>query len=275
MFCLDLFSFIDYNRYMKSFYEKWREDQNEFSVLDKGNNLFPPHFHENVEIFVSIKGGYKITVNDKPFTVSSGEVLFIDSYDVHAYDEKLSNDELNYVFIIPSKYLGKFRALKGAKSIDCPLIKDAALCNELVQLYKDFIKMGDETIRCAAIDLALTLIISRLTLSAKKEKDESSLIKRLLVYAQENFKKDASIADFSFKTGYSKEHLSRIFHRFFKIGFPEYVNTLRFNYVQSELALNGNKKITSLLFEAGFKSVQSYYRFKSISAKSSAMRHNY
>lgn len=259
---------------MRSFYEKWREDQNELSVSTKGDNLFPPHFHEDVEIFVSIRGGYKITVNDKPYTVSEGELLFIDSYDVHSYDEKLLNEEFNYVFIIPSKYLGKFRALKGAKSIACPLVKDAELCEVLVKIYNDYLQNTNDAVRCAAIDLALTLVLEHLTLGDKKEKDESSLIKRLLIYAQENFRNDASIADFAVKTGYSKEHLSRVFHRFFKTGFPEYVNTLRFNYVQNELATGGTKKITSLLFEAGFKSIQSYYRFKSINAQNKEVKRN-
>ena len=260
--------------FMKSFYEKSREDQNELTVITDGSRLYPPHFHENVEIFVSLGGGYKISVNEVNYTVGAGELLFIDSYSVHSYDEKLSGNEKFCLFLIPWSYLGKFRVIKGTRAIECPHVKDLSLCNELVSIYENYMTSQNENVRVAAVDLALAMITSRFSFKSQSEKDESSLIKRLLVYAQENFRGDASIADFSAKTGYSKEHLSRVFHKFFKISFPEYVNTLRFDYVQNEIAAGENKKITSILFDAGFKSIQSYYRFKGISAKSNAVKHN-
>ena len=39
---------------------------------------------------------------------------------------------------------------------------------------------------------------------------------------------------------------------------------LRLDYLENELMLSDKKKITDLIFEAGFKSVQSYYRSKSL-----------
>ena len=63
---------------------------------------------------------------------------------------------------------------------------------------------------------------------------------------------------------YSTEHVSRVFHKYLRVGLPKFINDLRLDYIENELMLSDKKKITDLIFEAGFKSVQSYYRSKSL-----------
>ncbi|MBQ3219170.1 MAG: helix-turn-helix domain-containing protein, partial [Clostridia bacterium] len=62
--------------------------------------------------------------------------------------------------------------------------------------------------------------------------------------------------------GYSDAHISRIFSLYVKKSLPDYVNELRFKEV-NRLIENTNGKITDLIFDAGFNSIQTYYRVKS------------
>ena len=248
---------------MKAFYEKHRDDENRIVAFKANSLLFPPHFHENVEIFIALKGEYKIKINETQYKVSENELLFIDSYCIHSYNEKSDTNEIKYVILIPPKYLAKYNSLKGTKKLTCPLIKDAKLCEEIIKIYDSYLLTDNEQVKAAAIDLIFAFLSDKLVFRDNAEEHESPLIRKMLVYAQENYRNNASIEDFSRKYGYSKEHLSRIFHKYFKIGFPEYVNTLRFYYIQEQLAKDASQKITMLLFDAGFKSIQSYYRFKS------------
>ena len=262
-FPLDFFHIIDYTVGMKAFYEKKREEDAKILINEDRNCLFPAHFHENVELFVVQKGDYEISLNGVSYTVRAGDLIFIDSYDVHSYDKRFDERDENYNIIIPPKFLDGYRALRGARVVTTPVVRDAALSFRVVEICREYIqKETSAAVQAAAVDLIFALVADQLSFAQKKDAAESLLIRKILTYAQENYRENASLADLAARSGYTKEHLSRVFHRYMKIGFPAYVNSLRIDYVEKALRADPRKKITSLLFDAGFGSVQAYYKAK-------------
>ena len=262
-FPLDFFHIIDYTVGMKAFYEKRREEDTKVVFRENATFLYPAHFHENAEMLAVSKGGYEITVNGVPHTVRAGELIFIDSYDIHSYDKRLGAEDESCNIIIPPSFLAGYRALRGARAVADPVVRDAALSARVVNICREYIqKETSDVVHAAAVDLLFALLVDKLTFAPKKDAAETSLIRKILTFAQENYRENASIAALSAKTGYSKEHLSRVFHRYMKIGFPEYINRLRLDYIKNALRADPRQKITVLLFDAGFGSVQAYYKAK-------------
>ncbi len=249
---------------MDAYYERFRDDEEIFELSFDRALTFPPHFHESVEIVAVGNGSYGVTLNGKNYELGKYSVFFADSYDVHSYEYFTGDFHDNVFLLIPAKFLVGFKELKNGKRVTENVVKSEKLYGEILGIAKNYLSphRDDETVLKAGTDLVLSLVSPFLGLSGEN-KDDDSLIRKILVYAQENFKDGASLHDLAKKSGYSKEHLSRTFHKYIKRGFPDYVNSLRLDYVEKELRAGGDKKITTLLFDAGFNSIQAYYRAKS------------
>ena len=102
----------------------------------------------------------------------------------------------------------------------------------------------------------------RLTFTEIKGREESSAVREILGYIEENFRGDVSRKTVARALGYSEAHVSRVFHRFMGEGLSAYVNRLRHAYVQRALNLNPERTVMELIEEAGFTGVQTYYRTK-------------
>ena len=108
----------------------------------------------------------------------------------------------------------------------------------------------------------LALIESRLQMVPDKEKDETQLIRMLLSYLSECFREEISLPLLARKFGYTEAHLSRVFHRYTNTGLPRYLNRLRLNYVENRKKNDPDADLTQVIFDAGFRSIPTYYRAK-------------
>ena len=87
-------------------------------------------------------------------------------------------------------------------------------------------------------------------------------MRQILTYLQTHFQGEVSRAAIAKALGYSQEHISHVFRRYTGKSLTEYVNGLRFSYME-QLCKTGDKRTaTELMFEAGFKSQHTYYRQK-------------
>ena len=247
---------------MKSFYEKRRDSEKKISLIKGPSFLYPPHFHLKAEIFALKKGKYQITRNGVTYPVNAGDTVFFDSYDIHSYDKSEGETE-GVVLIIPPNTAQKFFTRKGGKKVISPVISDRYLCEKIYNLAYEYVAPENfkDTVKSGAVELILGLIEERLNLGEFLS-DETTLAQNILTYIHENYKGDLSLKTLSKSFGYTPEHISRVFHRYLNSGLPEYVNGLRLDYVEKALKENNKIKITTLLFDAGFKSIQSYYRAK-------------
>ncbi|MBR1675799.1 MAG: helix-turn-helix transcriptional regulator [Clostridia bacterium] len=245
---------------MRAYYEQNRDEIDRLVASVDKDMTFPAHFHETVEIFATRKEGCIVTLNGIEYILNKNSVFIADSYDVHSYDDKSGGR--NCMLTIPSRYVGGFKAFKGSRRIACPVIESESLVNNVFEITERLIiGCDDENVLRAATDLLFAFIEREITLENEGEKDDA-LIRKMLYYAQANYRDNASIAALSVKTGYSKEHLSRTFHKFMKRGFPDYVNSLRLDYIEKQMSMPPKKKLSSVILDSGFNNLQSYYLAK-------------
>ena len=248
---------------MNTFYEDFQDKNKQIYYRCGKEFFFRAHFHQKVEIFALAKGTYTVYCNGKKFCLKGGDIAFFDSYDIHSY-EKSNGDCDGLVLIFPLQYIEKFLIRKNGLKIENKIISSPSICQSFMQLGKEYIVQNgyNENVKSGVAELILALIEPHLQYSKEKKDGELDLIQNLLIYINENFTTPISLKNLAKKFGYSPEHVSRVFHQYLNTGLPEYVNRLRLNFLERELKKDGNKKITTLLFEAGFNSIQSYYRVK-------------
>ncbi|MBQ7339296.1 MAG: helix-turn-helix transcriptional regulator [Clostridia bacterium] len=248
---------------MKGYFEL-QQDYNKKVAISSGPEFFIlPHFHQKIEIFMLVEGTYTVTRNGVSYNLNSGDIIIFDCYDIHSYEHK-NGDVKGIAIIIPPKVAPEFFSRKDGKQLASPIISNPELCQKLYDIVVNFVKPKENgaNLKASAGALALYLLEPYLTYVDSGTNDETALAKQLLIYVNENFKTDINLKMLAKKFGYSVEHLSRVFNRYVKSSLPNYVNGLRHDYINEELKKNPKQNITTLLFSAGFKSVQTYYRTK-------------
>ena len=111
-----------------------------------------------------------------------------------------------------------------------------------------------------AANLFLSELFEHLQLGKRKDKSDYVLLKRTLQYIHNNFQKDISLVSIAKELGYTSDYVSVVFHRHVDTPLPQYVNELRYQQVQI-LRSFGGKSMEECIFEAGFQSQQTYYRY--------------
>ena len=247
---------------MNIFYENDQDNRKSIHLKRGKNFLFPAHFHKKLELFLLKKGSVEISSNGKSYELTPGFIAFFNSYDMHSYNKETTDIDA-YCLIIPTEYASRFCERNKNKALGSPVIYDPALCEEIFSLVHSYLdKEKGVEVQKSCVEFILSLIETRLLFTeGGGDSETTNLVRKILVFINDNYKGDVSLGTISHKLGYSNAHVSRAFAKYVKKSLPEYVNELRYKEVL-RLEKNGECKLTELIFKAGFKSLQTYYRYK-------------
>lgn len=262
---IEIFLFVCYNRIMKVFYEKSRDDKPYIILAKNRYALSLPHFHGVFEIFVVRKGNYLCSCNGKTFPICDNTVAVFDHYDFHyCFEDKNAGNSFQYVMTIPPKYLTKFNELRKGKQFASNVIQDETLCENIISILDSYVLTEERPYETeAVIDLIFSQLYYKLEFVDEKQRlNDFDLIRKILIYIENNFKENISRQSIAKALGYTESHISRIFHQYIGHSIPHHVNSLRLDYIERAKKNDKKANITSLILESGFKSVQSYYRNK-------------
>ena len=82
----------------------------------------------------------------------------------------------------------------------------------------------------------------------------------ILKYAQSHVEEELSLSVLSDRFGYSREHLSRILHKYLTETWNAYVNGLRVQKAEALLKADEEKNVLKIAYECGFDSQNTFYR---------------
>ncbi len=242
---------------MKAYYEKVREENRTLYFNISGVEDYPLHFHANIEICIMLKGSCEVVCNEKSYVLKENMLAFFDSYSFHSY-KKLGSSKC-CTLIIPSKYLSQYRSIYQKKIVVSPIISSKTLCKKLLTICDLLNENPSEQIKSEIINLLLLLISEKIEFSRGGESGENELLHKTLKYIHTHYRESINSNSIAKALGYSREHISRVFHRFIQQSIPDYINSLRLEYVEQN---REKSKLASVIMEAGFGSFQTYYRAK-------------
>ena len=91
------------------------------------------------------------------------------------------------------------------------------------------------------------------------ESKQTELVCSILKYAVENPKNDLSLGTISDKFDYTREHLSRLLHKYLQENWNTFVNRIRVKKADNMIKQNQGT-ILDILYECGFDSPNTFYR---------------
>lgn len=94
----------------------------------------------------------------------------------------------------------------------------------------------------------------------KKDNTRASLIRRSIIYMQEHYKEDLSLADVSHNIGLSGNYFSHLFKKETGKTYVEYLNEIRLREVMKELK-KSDEKILTIASKHGFQNLEYFSRF--------------
>lgn len=230
--------------------------------------LAPLHYHKEFELTVVTKGNVKVQLENKTYTLSKGEGVFINSGLIHmisaadktehsfiaiVFDYTLLCTESDKIFVSYIQHVIN-------RSLLLPFSLSKEICEKIQEISVMFEEAGFGYE--FYIKSALNYIFYQLLKDAKKaavpvQNAKSGIIKGVIDYIRENYPKIISLQELAEQANTSKEYLCRIFNEMTDISPIVYLN--RYRIQQSAfLLLDSSHSISDIALSCGFNN-SSYY----------------
>ncbi|MDT8717111.1 helix-turn-helix transcriptional regulator [Clostridium sp. 19966] len=266
-----------------------------FQEAYQAGNCFPAHYHSYIEILYGVTGVFEVILNGKSHNFSEGDLVLINSKEVHKINAYLP-DGGKYIVLrfepeviyngmlhnhMQLKYVLPFilQNSKHQKVIEKSIIDTTFIPALLYDILNEFQK------EAYGYELAIKNHICRIFLWILRYFHETStdfinsplsdinFIQRLqpcLDYVLENFDEELKLSHMAFLCNMSPSYFSRIFNEHMGMNFNEYVNYTRVMEAE-KLLVSTDMNITEIANTVGF-STTSYFiklfkKYKNISPK--------
>ena len=252
---------------------------------NKKNHSVSAHYHSYIEIIYSIEGSNEIFLNDTRSTFSTGDLVLINSRDVHSivcgdgvylvlrfepellYGSPQSAIELKYVlpFVLNSfKHQTVFLKHELEKSV---------VPQRLFEIYEENKKKSygyEIAVRTKINEIFLWFLRYwhkkniNIDLNLAAHEGAAKRLQDVFEYVSKNYGNDISAADMAELCSMSYSYFSRTFKKIMKKSFSEYLTYVRISEAE-KLLITSDMNITEIAMQVGF-STTSYFiqQFKNI-----------
>lgn len=228
-----------------------------------GKYIRDKHWHRSVEIFAVKNGSLNFFLNEKKYHLQAGDFVLVNSNEVHSIYAPDPNETI--VLQIP---LGSFAGYyteeqfiwfsHSEKSDD---ERGFSLLNEMYERNTEG-RTGYELQMLSCFYQLEYLLVTRYR---KLEVHEELLkntkqLKRLGVitgYLKEHYTEDISLEKLAGIFGYSPSHLSRMFQKYAKINYKDYLQSVRFEHAVKELE-ETEHQISDIALNHGFPNSKAF-----------------
>lgn len=234
------------------------------------------HWHRELEIIYISKGQMEVIIEGQHFIAKEGDLLFIPPNLLHGAINHQKNPCAFYAIVFDYFFIGSHFSDLIQQSYFDPIIKYPT--QHIVHVTKDIPNI--EKLRNYTIEVIETFAAKKtyfeLTVKAniflffKELYEQRDLLfhlesehrlkneiisykcKKVLLYIEENYKKNITLDDISKHIGFSREHFCRFFKKNFRMTFFTYLNEMRIKKAEY-LLLNTPLKIIDIALESGFE----------------------
>jgi YesN/AraC family two-component response regulator len=235
-----------------------------------------PHYHNACEIHYFLEGDITFFIHDQSYRVKKGDILFIDTYEIHnpvyklydyekilitykpSFTESSAKLRIPDVFSILNKKHGGIRLV----SIPPHLLKQfETVLHDMLETYT-----GQSQYRLVYLNLYLSLFLTLLAdylESANKVNDQVSLlnqkIKSIISYINANLDKPLTLEGISGHFNVNKFYLCRFFKEHTGLSVIDYANRKRI-LTAEKLILQNKLSITDISLMVGFNNLTHFER---------------
>lgn len=230
------------------------------------------HWHSDLEIIFCQKGFIHVRINEKEYTVSEGQTIFIGSSDSHEFYD-CSPDNLVTIIRVGSVFFGSSLFMDIAKKqFKTPLVENNEEILHVCRRITDLCAEKDSTESILGLQGCIFTLVYLLlrtlphTTSPKTNKRLKYIlnIQKTLDYVATHYDQDISIETAAKIAGYETNAFCRLFKQATDTSFHKYLNQFRIKKACLLLSENAST-ITEIAENVGFTELKTFSRvFKEI-----------
>ena len=235
-----------------------------------------PHYHNACEIHYFLDGDITFFIHDQSYKVKKGDLLFIDTYEIHntvykqyEYEKILIIYKPSFTKLIPRLEVPDVYSLLnkkhgGSRLVSLPPHLQKRIESILFDMLEAYVGQSQHKLIYlnSYMSLFLTLLADYLE-SAKKTNDQNSLlnqrIKSIITYINSNLDKHLSLGEMSKYFNINKHYLCRQFKEHTGLTIIDYINRKRI-LTAEQLLLQNKYRITDISLMVGFNSLTHFER---------------
>lgn len=244
---------------MIGFYEDYFKRKYQAFVKKQINAGCPTHFHGEAELSYVLNGTHFAVIGGKEYVLTAGDAYFLNPFDVHKYESPCGGEHI-LLTVRPNEYL----KVSGGKNLNLPnFLDDKEYNKKIFDILRFALEKADsdhelnEYERQGFASLIVGAIIRRY--GENPLKTDKTELTEILNYLNENYKGDLPRGAVAEKFGYSPNYFSKLFKKYFNMGFTEYVLNLKYQKTLIECGISGAKKRGRIIAE-NFSNPQTFYR---------------
>ena len=238
----------------------------------------PPHWHEEAELTLIVRGESTYTVQLESEPVREGDLVFVPPHVLHAVTTGGGEMESD-TFVFHMNLLGagggdictlRYLAPLSSQKLTPPTVihRDHPLYEPLLQLFREMNKVWDsrevgyELMMKAKLLTVLALLIPHCTTDSAElalRTEHAEKIKAALEFMDKNYGEEIAIADVAAACYFSQYHFMRFFKKYMGVSCGEYLKNLRLEKAANAFA-SGQTGIMDVAMDSGFRNLSYFYR---------------
>lgn len=250
---------------MRFFYEK---KGNSVVVSRRGKLECGPHLHHHIELVYMIDGCTTATADTSEVTLTNGDIFISFPNQIHSYYDEYVGKSI--IAIFPPDLYPEYRSIFSSSIPISPIIKNSPQNEKILNLLEQIIDQNNNKpsqFRDAIVKGYFLILLGEIFQMLKFESIKTvdiNTLKSILIYCMQNYTKDIKLSDLENDLHISRYYISHMFSSKLKMGFNEYINSLRVSDACTNLS-HLDKSISEIAYGAGFNSLRSFNRAFQIS----------
>ncbi len=239
----------------------------------------PLHTHEYIEILYCLKGNYSIWLNGKFFNFSKGDMVVINSHEMHTIKSNLDGEYIVIKFVpdiihaagnsaLEAKYITPFliNNSKHQRVFKATEIENTQIPEKILSVLEEYTSQSYGYELAMRTDIGgIFLWILRywnsnnidLSLDMSVNDSLAVQVQKVMDYISVNFQDAITVSFAAQMCNVSYSYFSRIFKQITKHSFSEYLNYVRITEAEKLLA-STDLTMTEIAMQTGF-STSSYF----------------
>lgn len=231
-----------------------------------GHEMYTPtHWHRSLEINLILEGQMIGSINGKSRLLKPGDLMFVNSGELHETDYAKRTDHLLSVTMLVSyDYITKWfpdysNYYFELEESEIPVI--AEMCREIGKLYGEQPAFYQLSITTMLQELLYVLFTKALKTKQNplylKQQKQFDKVRTVIDHINENFKENLTLDKLADISGFAPAYFSRYFKLQTGTTFYSYLNHVRLHYALLEL-LQEKSSTTECALNNGFPNVKSF-----------------
>lgn len=243
-----------------------------YQRLEGINCSVPLHWHKDIELNLMLNGIGEFTVNGEKTVIRSGDLILINSEDVHMGEPPLSIPlkerklELitllwDYDFLFQyADHISELRfQLDNFGVNDKKNISD--MIRQIGSLYEKGAFCHEMDITALLLQIGSSLMkncmVAESQLPEKKQKRTISTIQQAVHFIDENYTEPLTLEDVADRTGFAPAYFSRKFRQVTGVAYKDYLASRRLRNAVKDLT-STEMTVNEIAYENGFPNVKSF-----------------